>query len=404
EERCAWLDLGPTLRGDGAARYDDLACAERRAFHAVFWHLADPLWLVPGNERRSEHLARRVWDRLQDDAESGYGVSWGSDLRELLLRYGWPAGWDVAWRRDPGMRTESAVQSHREPRAQQHVARAEWVWGAEPLEIERWELDDERPRSTWAPPYGALRPLPHQLARFRRGDTLVVVAAFDPPDSLARCPLDAALFLTSATEVRASAPARPGAGAERRVFRVDTPLPDPGRGERTLVGLEARCADWPAAARARYDLDPRPEDARLSGLLLLDPAEPLPGTLDAAIPRARGSSAARARDTLAVYWEWYGSAPAAGPVSVTLSLSREGKSFWRKAVEWIGLADRRDETVGLRWEERLEASASGIAPRSVTLALPDLPRGRYRLMLEIRPPRGGAATASRELLIEDDDR
>ena len=42
----------------------------------------------------SEHFARNLLDDLQDRAESPDNLRWGSDLREILLRYGQPIGWE----------------------------------------------------------------------------------------------------------------------------------------------------------------------------------------------------------------------------------------------------------------------------------------------------------------------
>ncbi len=388
-ERCGWTDLDPILRGRGRGRYRDATCDARAAFERVFWHLADPLWLVPGNERRSEHFSRQVWNALQEDAASGYGVRWGRDLDQLVSRYGWPAGWDVAWRRDPGIRTERAIQSHRLPEAQELAPPAGWVLGpAAGGDPEEWDLDTERARSSWAPPYGRLEPLPHQLARFRRGGRALVVAAFDPPgDRGAGCAWQTGLFLSGPDRLIASATGRsPGlrVGVEGRLW---------GRGARRFIGVEARCGAEPLAARARYEI--AAPDARISDILLISPSEPLPGTLDAAIARARGSLTVRTGEEVGLYWEWYGAATGPEPLSTTLVLEREGKGFLRKALEWTGLAARRQESVGLRWTE-----IGSQAPRSIRLRLPDLPEGRYRLTVEVRSPSLGVASSSRDLVVE----
>ncbi|HTR79729.1 MAG TPA: hypothetical protein VMH39_16550 [Gemmatimonadaceae bacterium] len=62
EERCAWADVGALLDSAAAARYATLPCgsAQRMAFESRIWWLADPSWIVPGNDRRIEHLARGV--------------------------------------------------------------------------------------------------------------------------------------------------------------------------------------------------------------------------------------------------------------------------------------------------------------------------------------------------------
>ena len=401
DERCRWTDLAPILRGKDRGRYTDAPCAERASFERLFWTLADPMWLAPGNERRTEHLSRWVWDRLQEDADSGYGLRWGRDLREVLLRFGWPRGWDVGRRRYPGLRTEEAIQAHRSPEAQEFGPPAEWVHGSARVSADAWVLNPDRPRASWSPPYGPVRELPHQLARFRRGDSLLIVVAIDPsaiesaPDSTVACWREAGLFLATPEGVRARTVIE-GWGSLRMVERIG---PGSRADVRRFVGVETRCLDRPGSARARYELDSqRPGSALLSDLLLLEPVDSLPGTLDAAVRNALGSPKSRPNTVLGVFWEWYGPISGVEPVQITLTLAREGKSFWRRAIEWTGIAGRRTESVGLRWDERMEGSAP--AGRSVRLELPDLPEGRYRLTLEVRSIRFGMVSTSRELMVE----
>lgn len=401
DERCRWTDLAPILRGKNRGRYTDAPCAERASFERLFWTLADPMWLTPGNELRTEHLSRWVWDRLQEDADSGYGLRWGRDLREILLRFGWPRGWDVGRRRYPGLRTEETIQAHRSREAQEFSPRAEWVHGSARVSIDAWELDPDRPRASWSPPYGPVRELPHQLARFRRGDSLLIVAALDPsaigsaPDSTVACWREAGLFLATAEGVR-SRTVIEGRGSLRMVGRIG---PESRADARLFAGVETRCTDRPGSARARYELDSRrPGGALLSDLLLLEPEDSLPGTLDAAVRNALGSAKSRPNTVLGVFWEWYGPISGVEPVQITLTLAREGKSFLRRAIEWTGIVGRRTESVGLRWDERMEGSAP--AGRSVRLELPDLPEGGYRLTLEVRSSRFGMVSTSRELTVQ----
>src|SRR5439155_20880957 len=70
---------------------DRLACAARDSIAARFWSLADPLLLIPANDRRTQHLSRLVQDHLQERAFAMFGVPWLADSRQVLLRYGWPS-------------------------------------------------------------------------------------------------------------------------------------------------------------------------------------------------------------------------------------------------------------------------------------------------------------------------
>ncbi len=391
EERCGWTELGPVLDRRTRGRYERFACGSpaRRAVERSFWHLSDPLWLVPGLERRSEHLARRVRAALQADAASPWGMRWGDDLTEITLRFGWPAGWERARRRFVGSRTEEIVWSHRVPGAQRFTASRLDPAEDEPL----WDLDEPKGRTSWAPAFGKIAHLPHQVAGFRRDGRRRVVAAFTWPDSLPSCDLESGLFLADAHGVTAT-----------RTGRGDGPLAvaEPrGLAPATLVGVEARCDEGPGAARARMPLTAG--HPLLSDILLLDagdasPSTP-PSTLAEALARARGHRTVRAGETLAVYWEWYGSAapdPApAAALQVTLSLAREGKGFWRRALEWSGLARGDTEQAGIRW---LEATTGPAAEgRTVELRLPMLDEGRYRLTLQVVSPSHGTAESGAEI-------
>ncbi|WP_419948066.1 tetratricopeptide repeat protein [Candidatus Palauibacter sp.] len=385
EERCEWTELGPVLDRRSRGRYERFACGSspRRAVERSFWHLSDPLWLVPGLERRSEHFARRVRARLQADAASPWGLPWGDDLTEITLRFGWPAGWERARRRIVGVRTDDVVWSHRPPGAQRYTVSRLGTAGGGPL----WNLDEADRRTSWAPAFGEILRLPHQVASFRRDGRRRVVAAFAWPDSLLRCELESGIFLADAHGVTAARTGRGDGPLEVAEARAVTPA--------TLVGVEARCETERAAARARMPLaDGHP---LLSDILLLHAGGAAPSTLAGALARARRDRTARGGETLALYWEWYGSRGPAAALEVTLSLAREGKGFWRRALEWSGLASGDADQAGIRWLEM--ATNPGSEGRTVELRLPMLDEGRYRLTLEVVSPAHGHAESSTEIEI-----
>lgn len=376
DEACRWRDVAYLLDGDDRDRYEDLPCGspEREAAERAVWLLSDALWSEPGFERRAEHLARRTRIEIQSDAASGYGVSWGRDLDELTVRYGWPEGWDVAWRRDPGLRTERAVQAHRSPDAQRLVPDGLLDSDEAPV----WRLDDEKPRSAWAPPTGPIDDtLDPQIAVFRRGGRRLVIAALEPGS----CARRAWLHIADRGSIVAA-----GEG-NGRVVRVLEPA---GR-EARWVGVETRCEDRPGAVRARLRLPLG--STWMSDILLFEPGQTLPGTLDATLGAVRGSNRVPPGEALGVFWEWYGPPE---PQSVTVELTREDRSFLRKALEWTGLADRRIERAGVRW---LDPGAEEDRGRAIRIELPDLAPGRYRLTLQVQSARVGRVLATREIVV-----
>ena len=374
-ERCDWEDIGDLLEGEDRSVYRDLSCGgdARRTFERRFWHLSDPLWSREGNERRVEHMARRVWRGIQMDAASGYGLRWGEDLSEITIRYGWPAGWDVAWRRDPGVRTERSIEAHRSPDAQRFAVRGS---SGQPA----WNLDDERPRSAWAFPDGRVsEPAGVQLAAFRRGDARIWVGSMRPVPEAA-CGEEIAMILSSGERTL---------GVGRGVAAVSLAEREPGAAR--IIGLESDCRGDRTALRVRA---PAPDPGKwLSDLLLLDPVDELPGTLDATLPHVRPDRVVAPGEAIVVFWEWYGPPD---PMSVTLTLSRENKGFWRKALEFVGLADRQIERAGVRWSE---AGPGGEAPRSIRLELPELAEGEYSLTLQAQTARMGTVSSTQELVV-----
>ncbi len=453
EARCAWTDLTLLLEGEGQGAYEALECAERESFERTFWRLADPLWGLPGNERRTEHYARHVLDRLQEGADSGYGVRWGDDLRELLLRYGWPAGFEEVRRSyglSPGGRPD--VIAYDFPHARRYVPSAEALASPPPPGADAWSVEPRRPRSQFAALHlRRFHPLRHQVGLFRRGEDLLLVAAYDLPasrDTAAAC--DSVVAALGAAPIDSEAPWGPRLGrpavavepeaAERGAVRLRLVASrgagrtddrgvggagDRGRGgtadrgaggtagraagpEDTpalLISVEARCPGRAEAARARgrIAIPPGPALAHLglSDLLLLEAGEPLPATLEEAAERALPDSRVRSGEPFVVYWELYrpGDRAPGGRLDVQIALTRrDGPGFFRRVLEWTGLAADRPEGTGLRWTERVPDATR--APRAVTLTLPELPAGAYRLELEVRSPGADPVVATRELRVE----
>lgn len=87
EQRCAWTDLSPLLEDD-AGPYRTRPCAERVVLDERIWWLAHPLYSRAGNDLRTEHYARHTMALLLEHAETPYGLPWGVDARELIVRFG----------------------------------------------------------------------------------------------------------------------------------------------------------------------------------------------------------------------------------------------------------------------------------------------------------------------------
>ncbi len=160
------------LLGDGPG---DAGVRER------LWRLADPFWAVPGNDRRSEHLARQVMARILSDSRNAFGIPWGGDLRELHLRFGWEVAWERTTRTGaPG--GGQTIVGHQQDDGFAFVPRGSVLGDAAAIEAPALAPDPRPRREGYAPPYlDSLAPATHQLAVFREGDGLVVYAAIAAP-------------------------------------------------------------------------------------------------------------------------------------------------------------------------------------------------------------------------------
>lgn len=401
ELRCSWQDLSWLLEGEILEEYESLGCAARQTLEVAIWLLADPLFLVPGNERRTEHLSRHVLNRLQVGAESPYGVSWGADLEELLLRYGWPESWSR--RRQPIYspgRERPPITGH-DPERSFSFLPSSVLPGADGIDG-RWELEPQRPREEYLPPYarafdGDEPAFGHQLAVFRRGKELLLLGAYEwLNDSLpAGTPLRAGLVWAEGTggpqaKVVADAPVRgvltARAGTEFSVFGIEV-----------LADSERRAARSRVVRRASS----RDNAPALSDILLLEPSreERMPESLGEALSLVRPSITVRSGERIGLLWEYYGM-PAGTPLQIEVALTKQGKSFFRRAAEWLGLARSEEATVGMRWREQAEGT-SGPAVRYVELRIPELSEGSYVLSASAQPDGGEEAGSIRLIRVRD---
>lgn len=437
EERCRWNDLSPVLDGAGRDRYSDLPCREGEELEARFWWLADPLWIVPGEDRRTEHYSRHVLDRIQEEAASGYGLTWGSDLRELLIRYGWPAGWERIRPRPGSLSAGGTSYMARDPvGARRWAPRGEWLAPSAVVEPGSAEEEVHEPRSHYAASHvPELRSLSHQLARFRRGRETVVVVGWERPD----LPGEEAGTGGSVGDGGRAPEACPGARVGLVVARG--PGEDPGialgTGDREGGALALRVGPPPGpaaepgtpgsgaapaappepaapvasvewlcpgrlAARSRYTLDLPAgggDGVGLSDILLLrgegEAGGSLPRTLAGAARRARGSLRVRPGERVPLYWEVYG---APEEVEVSVSLVREGGGFLRKVGALLGLVGDRRPSAELRWRD---GAAGTVVRRAAALGVPEeVEEGEYRLELRVTSLGGPPLRASRLLRVE----
>jgi len=351
----------------------------------TLWLLGDPLYLVPGNDRETEHYARWVVAELREDSHNPYGLSWGQDLREVLLRFGWEIGWERILPRI-GEWATTGVVGHHHPESRAFLPPG-WVL-EDPTGVGQgeWIPEEESPVAGYAPVYAPrLGPATAQIARFRRGDSVLVVASyrFPPEESETSSPGDSTLpddalaglfLLPGGTNPWHESVARSPAG----VLVLSVP-PGP-----YLVSLELHSPREKRAARLRHGLiaETSPPDVpSLSDLLILRESDDLPTGFRDAIARARPSTAVTTGERVPVAWEVYGLGLQREAPHFHVSLRRRNRGLLSRVAGWIGLGGD-DREVVLSW---MEAAPDAMSPlfRAVHVNLPELEPGEYTLRLQV---------------------
>ena len=410
-----WTSLRYVLTGDGVERFAHLDPAERDRRWELFWRLSDPLFLIEGNDRLTDHFARMVEALNWEDAANPMGIPWDEDMEATLIRYGRNIGYSRTY--DPvatfNTRTDTRrVQGHHHPKSRGYLFPERFLQSPSDIPPESWITAPREARTWYAPRYAPdMRPLETQIGRFRRGEGMLVVGAYRPippaTDSVGEdaagsdAPRSgefgiqgqphAALFLipedgSEPIFVR-------GIDAEG-VLTINSP---PGR---YVSGLEVVDLEGKQAWRARQgvvQLPLVPGLVDVSDLLILKEGAPLPESLEEAIPHVRPGIRIRRGERFPVVWEAYG-LRVAEPVRVTLGFTRGRPGFLTRVGEFLGVLEP-DRPVEVIFEDRGPDSVQ-TAFRSIELQLPDLDPGEYTLHLKLELAGREPIVTSRPIVVE----
>ena len=393
ETRCQWTDIHMLLPSDSRERYESLGCAERTTIDRRFWLLARPRLAAPANEMRNEFFTRRVQSWLAERSRNPQPLRWGKDAEELLLRYGWPVAWGrVDIRGSISAASEPGVIGHDPSPSFSFAPREELLDSLVESTDDGWDLRSRYGESRFAP-IGVKRiaGLAVQLARFRRGDSTLLVAAYAAADDSLGAP---AGRLAAAVD-DSMAVAVPTDSVRRGVARLTM------AGAPRLAGVEMLDSTTHTFARSRHLFAPAADAARLSlsDLLLYrtghEPATELDSALALAVP---GDTVGRDRP-LGIFWETYGLTKGGENVDVAVTVVRIDRSWFRSTRQALGLTDQ-DTPLRMRWTDA-QPSAEGVAAHAVSLDLGNLPSGRYRLTLSLTPQGAEPVTASRDIQLRE---
>lgn len=377
--RCHWINVSPLLDSELRRPYRRLPCAEREARLGRIWWLADPLLMTPGNERRTEHFSRVLHTALQQEARNTHGLSWGGDLAELTVRFGWPEKWTQQPSASMYPGVEPVITGHeREPGF--HFFLTAWPPDSLGLVTDSlWEIDQFPPQEKYAPRYArAFARLDAQVARFRRGDSTVLVAAYDVSrDTLFRRRKFRAALVAMGDETVPAAINETADAPHRQVLTLTSPW------KSQLVGVELLASDSAAAARWRSgfsEIPLIPDRISVSDLLFVDGGPSLPANLSEAIPRAHGGTEFARNTKVGLFWELYGEAPADSTLPISLTISPLETGLLRSALGALRVAPK-PSPLNIRWQEN--GAAGVLSARSLLLDLSLLPAGKYEVKLEV---------------------
>jgi hypothetical protein len=391
--RCRWTDIHTLLPNDARERYEALSCAERLPVDQRYWLLGWPRLATSANEWRNEFFTRRAQSWLAERSRTPHNMSWGSDAEELVLRYGWPMLWG---RVQPAVMSSAAA----EPHVIGHDPSPSFAFGPREELLDTlaeaddagWDVRSRFGESRYAPRnLRHIAPVSVQMARFRRGDSILLAAAYAASDDSLSAATTRLAAVVDDTLTMVSEPDSLKHGT------VTLLVPRPPR----LAGVEIADTTTGTLARSRmlYRVDTTAARLSLSDLLLYraegEPAAELDSALAHAIP---GDSVGRDRP-VGIFWETYGLNDGGETVDVAVTVVRIDRSWFRSARQALHLADE-DTPLRMRWTDA-RASAAGVAPHAVSLDLANLPGGRYRLTLALTPEGGLPVTASREVELRE---
>lgn len=390
--RCYWTNLSPLLDDDIRGTYRKMACAQREVVNARIWWVADPLYMTPGNERRTEHFSRVAHTTLQKDAVNTYGSSWGGDLAELVLRFGWAEKWtqEPSPSMYPGV--QPAITGHeREPGFHFFLTQRSPDSLAQIVDS-LFDVYQFPPREQYSPTYTrAFVRLDAQVASFRRGDSTRVVAAYDVrTDTIFGRRQFAAALIAMGDESTTPSTNEVAESPAANVLTVTTPW------KSHLIGVELLAKDSAGAARWRSGVAEIPLDSgriSVSDLLFVDGGPSLPADLDDAIVRAHGGTKFRRDTKIGLFWELYGKTPVDSALPISLTITPIDEGLLRRVFRALRIAPKLTP-LNIRWQEN---GASGVlSARSVLLDLSLVPAGQYAVKLEV----GNYPTAVASRIIE----
>ena len=391
-EGCRWRDIAVLLPGSTRHYYESLSCDARRPVEDRYWLLSRPRLGGPANDWRTEFYVRRVLARLYERATSTLQGVWGRDNEELLLRYGWPIGWRKSQSAYGSMTDISVTEYHPVP-SYNFAPVAELYDTSATAQNDGWELEARLPEARYSPRLVRnVAPVAMQVARFRRGDSVLVVSTHAVSHDSIGSAADAVLAVALADGTTRSVATGARTGTAKMMVE-SYPM---------LAGVEVVDTTTHTLARARalLRIPERLEGLALSDLLLFRATGGAPESIDAALEAAvPGDTLSRSRP-IGIYWETYGIAEAGESFDVGVTVERIDRSWFRGARQLLRLAEP-DNPLRLRWNDARPAAPGEVTSRAISLDLANQPPGKYRITVGLIRANGSIVASTRVIELRD---
>lgn len=397
-QRCEWQNIAPWLRKADSLVYLARSCTERLAYNTkVFW-LGKPFAHLDGNDLRNELLARRTYNTLEVNTATVYGP-WKPEFAESQLRYGWPVAWSkqntIVSRRGDMV---SNFIGHEPTPSHDFMPNDAALAHPFTATAQDYPFNARYAQMRYAPRYapGGFQDLGAQVVRFRRGDSTLLVATYvlDGKARYERGKTRAALVLERGPDARVTRVVKDGQPLRGAIALNPTVFRDT-----MLASVEILSETRKFAGRVRTGVAPLEPDAMLSDLLLLSvkasdaSAAGLAGiaTLESVLGSALGGTNIGDGQSFGIFWEYYG-----GPgATVTISITPMDTASGFRRLGSLFRPGGRDGGASLRIPD--PAQPDGGPGRRLTLTMPEVKPGRYRLAVEVTV--SGASPARRELML-----
>jgi hypothetical protein len=384
--RCEWTDLTPWLPNATHEAYRAKSCAQRAPDNARILRLSQPLWLLPANDLRNELFSRHIISIVHGQGRIPYDMSFDGSIPAIQVRYGWPTAWSMqtAGALDPRL---PSIIGHEPTPSYDFMPSAAAIMSPLAATERDWEPDRKDARMRYATRYATgFGMLPHQIARFKRGDSTVVAGAWRMmrEQRMGPAPYQVGLFVADDSAVVISRTIKDSAPANGAVVAA---LGTTAK----LVSLEIMAPTAKRATRVRTAVQPLANGVRVSDMLLLAAGDAgATPSLENVAGRAWGSNDIVPGRSFGLYWETYVPVSPAAPLQVTVRATRTSSNFSQRITNALRLS-RAMTPVAISFRDA--GRPDGLPGRAVQFTWPEVPPGEYRLTVKLEGAGGIDSTS-----------